>query len=410
MANVQHGTIVGLRKFRALYEGSDELYAGSVLCFNYDTTDNYLGVNKATGLEGTTTADGYQNEGKFMRLEKPATDNLKFIAGLTAKDGRSGTEGPMHVDLYDLNDSGVVAVRSASDVTAGDAMFASAGAYTVDTVGEVFLGYAMETVDRASTNGLVLMYANRSVAASNLTAGADSPSPLIWNEIDLDLLRNDFSAGFLYENDYMDEIDITTTDGYVVANVTTGTIHGSVAVQGGVFTADSAGHTGADDGVNVQLTNCLVKPAAGVKIAFEARVKVIDAGDDQYFIGLAGVDTTLIAAGILDDAVDKCGFHRIAASTADKISSVTARTSAEDSTADVADLADATWVTLGFVIDGLTSVKFYVNGVLVETGTTVANIPNAVMCLSYVAQVEQTSADAELDVDWVRVAQVGGRS
>ena len=49
------------------------------------------------------------------------------------------------------------------------------------------------------------------------------------------------------------------------------------------------------------------------------------------------------------------------------------------------------------------------NGVLVETGTTGANIPNAVMCLSYVSQIEGTGTDAELSVDWVRIAQIGGR-
>lgn len=173
MANVQFGTVVGLRRFRGLYEGSDTLRAGMALCYNYDTTTNYLGANKAhtsttlsaEAIEGATTADGNQNEGKFMRLEKPAAANVKFLAGLVA--GPMGPKtGPSHVDMYDLNDSGACVVWSVSNVTAGDPLFVTAGLYSVDTVGDVFVGYAMETVNRSSTNGLVLMYANRSASAA----------------------------------------------------------------------------------------------------------------------------------------------------------------------------------------------------------------------------------------------------
>lgn len=242
------------------------------------------------------------------------------------------------------------------------------------------------------------------------TAAGAGPSPLIWDDAKLLEVMLDPTAGFHYFNDYLGEIDVTTADGYVITAVTSGGISPVTDEDGGVLLVDSQGNASADDGVNVQLTNCMFKPAAGRTIRFEARVKVVDAGDDQYFIGLAGVDTTLIAAGVVDDVVDKCGFFRHAASTADKISSICSRTSTEDSTADVGDIADDTYVKLGFVIDGLTSVKFYVDGVLVETGTTTAAIPNAVMCLSYVAQCEQTSADAELSVDWVRILQEGTRS
>jgi len=47
---------------------------------------------------------------------------------------------------------------------------------------------------------------------------------------------------------------------------------------------------------------------------------------------------------------------------------------------------------------------------LVEKGTTAANIPNAAMCLSLVSQIEVAGADAELSVDWVKIAQLGARA
>lgn len=243
------------------------------------------------------------------------------------------------------------------------------------------------------------------------TLAADAgPSPLIWDNAPLFEVMLDPSKGFYYFNDYLGEIDITTTDGYVISNTNSGGITPVADEDGGVLLVDSQGFNANDDGVNVQLTNCMFKPVAGRKIYFEARVKMVDAGDDQYFIGLAGVDTLLIDTGVLDDTVDKAGFFRHAGSTADRISSVTARTSAKDATADVGVIANGTYVNLGFVIDGITSIKFYVNGALVETGVTGANIPNAVMCLSYVAQVEQNATDAELSVDWVRILQTGARS
>ena len=237
------------------------------------------------------------------------------------------------------------------------------------------------------------------------SAAGLGPSPLIWNACPIFEMLIDPTVGFHFFDDYMGPIDITTTDGYIITAVTSGAISAVATVAGGVLLVDSAGNASADDGVNVQLPNCAVIPSAGKTIYFEARVAMKDTGDDQYFIGLSAPMTAIIVGGILDDTVDKVGFFRIAASTADKISVVTARTSDEDVDADKGDIADNTYVKLGFVIDGLTTVKWYVNGVLVHTSSVTAQIANAVMCLSYVAQVEQTSADAELSVDWVRLVQ-----
>jgi len=87
-----------------------------------------------------------------------------------------------------------------------------------------------------------------------------------------------------------------------------------------------------------------------------------------------------------------------------------ARADAEDIDADKATTVDDTYIKLGFVIDGLTSIKWYADGVLVHTSSVTANIPNAVMCLTYVAQTEGAAKDAEMSVDWVRILQEGARS
>lgn len=242
------------------------------------------------------------------------------------------------------------------------------------------------------------------------TAGGTGPSPLLWDEAAVLATMLNPTDGFYFFDDFLGPIDITSTDGWVITTVNSGAIAPVATHDGGAILFDSAGNNAPDDGVQAQLTNCMFKPAAGRTITFEARVKVSNAGSDQYFIGLAGVDETLIASGVVDDVVDKCGFFRHAGSTADKISAISSRTSSEEIDADVADLADGTWIKLGFVIDGLTSVTWYANGVSVGTVTDTNDIPNAVMCLSAVSQCEQTSADAEMTVDWVRLLQTGGRT
>ena len=241
------------------------------------------------------------------------------------------------------------------------------------------------------------------------TATGVGPSPLIWDDSKWLEVVLDPTKGVAYFDDFMGPVDVTTGDGYTITQVNSGTISTVADEEGGVLLVDSGGHTSADDGVNVQLTNCMVKPAAGRIIRFETRVKFNDnsANTSQFAIGLAGIDTTVIAAGVLDDTVDKALWFHHAATTADKMSVCAARTNAEDIDADKATTVDDTYIKLGFVINGITNVQWYANGVLVHTSDVAANIPNAVMCLTFVAQVEGTSADSEMSVDWVRLLQEG---
>jgi hypothetical protein len=268
----------------------------------------------------------------------------------------------------------------------------------------------VENIDSAVSASDVVGHVDATETAG--TAAGAGPSPLIWNDAKVLEAMLDPTAGIYYFDDYLGPIDPTTACGYVVTQVNSGVISTVADEDGGVLLVDSGGHNAADDGVSVQLTNCMFKPVAGRTIRFEARVKFNDnsANTSQFAIGLAGIDTTVIAAGVLDDTVDKALWFHHAASTADKMSVCAARTSAEDIDADKATTVDDTYIKLGFVINGLTSIEWYANGVLVHTSSEAANIPNAVMCLTYVAQVEGTSADSEMSVDWVRILQEGTRS
>lgn len=236
------------------------------------------------------------------------------------------------------------------------------------------------------------------------SASGRGRSPLVWENVDFLRLMNDPEYGYLYHDDFTGQFDATTACPWTITQVTSGIIVPLYTVAGGVVAFDSNGNASEADGINAQMKNFMVLPAAGDKVIFEARVSLTDV-THSWYVGLAGVKTDLVTT-TLDDTVDKAGFYRVKASTDNKVSTVTSRTNADDATADVATLADGTFVKLGLVIDGLTSIKFYVNGVLVETGTTAANIPNAVMCPTIVAKCVGTSANAEVNVDWISVAQL----
>lgn len=69
---------------------------GQPVCYMFDTTNNVLGYDKGAGGDGEeqttpdTTAEGNQNEGKFMIVEKVEIDNQDWFAGVVASGGWVG--------------------------------------------------------------------------------------------------------------------------------------------------------------------------------------------------------------------------------------------------------------------------------------------------------------------------------
>jgi hypothetical protein len=264
------------------------------------------------------------------------------------------------------------------------------------------------TKDNAEKWALELENAVLAVQTPVATASGRGPSPLIWGSLDWNDLSTNPENGFAYYDDFLGPIDVTTGDGYILTTVNSGAISALQTVAGGALFVDSAGNNAADDGIEVQLPSCMVLPAAGTTIAYEARVQMndTDTAISQFYIGLAGIDTSLMAAGEIDDVISKAAFYHQGDTTTDKLSVINSKTSVQEISADKATVADDTWVKLGIVIDGVTSVKYYVDGVLVDTHSTANAIPAAVMCPSFVAKTEGATKDAELTVDWIRIAQV----
>lgn len=117
-----------------------------------------------------------------------------------------------------------------------------------------------------------------------------------------------------------------------------------------------------------------VKLAANKKIIFDARVKLADADGMSYFIGLAITDSDHWATSLTDyigffttDGNIKAGCGK------DNNNVPGSGTSGESDEDTGEDFADDTYVRLQFIVNGTTSVDFYVDGT--KTNSITTNLP-----------------------------------
>ena len=190
---------------------------------------------------------------------------------------------------------------------------------------------------------------------------------------------------------------------WVLTQATAGTVALDAAAKGGVLLLDCNSTTN-NQGVQIQLGGAAGAASfiasAASKIYFEARVKIADIGSTtcQMFVGLAVVDTSVFASAA-NSTANHIGFEAIN-TTAMGIHSEKA--GSRSSTASVHTVVDDDYVKLGFVVDGLTKITPYVNGVAQTAITT--NIPIVAMTPSFVCHSSGTT-DPILHVDWVACYQ-----
>lgn len=257
------------------------------------------------------------------------------------------------------------------------------------------------------------------MASKNEYMGADTSagfSANLWGDCGV---IDDPTLGYLYFDHFLGPIDPTSTTGYTITQTTSGDIH-AADVAGGALAIDSAANATADDGINCQQLDAdggeNWKPAAGKTLWYETRCKFADAATtpDQHFVGLCDRETAIIASGDLDTTGRSLvGFWTDASTTAGRIGFVSAKAGSANEDADLtgaAAIADDTFVKLGFkvftTLAGDLKITPYINGTAYTSITDTDDIPIVLMALSWVAQCEQTSANAIVTIDWIRVAQL----
>ena len=158
------GTSSDARRKRVYYTETSTIYEGMPVCYEFDATTNVLGYDKAAGGDVTcqtspeTTAEGYQNEGKFIRVEDPDANNIQYFAGVVAGSSYAGLIGPRWLDIY-IPNGAIVPVRTDLNCLIGQTILAVTTAsqelgVPLETDSRA-VAVAEETVDRG-TAGLVL--------------------------------------------------------------------------------------------------------------------------------------------------------------------------------------------------------------------------------------------------------------
>lgn len=147
-------------------ETSTTIYEGMPVCYAFDTTTNWFGGSVSNGevTATTTTAEGSQNEGKYIYVELPDADNIQSFAGVVAKGSWCGTTtssgAGKPIDIYVPNGA-IVPVRADLACTVGRTILSVESAsvdLTVPLAASTArpVAIAAETVDRSTTSGLVL--------------------------------------------------------------------------------------------------------------------------------------------------------------------------------------------------------------------------------------------------------------
>lgn len=192
-----------------------------------------------------------------------------------------------------------------------------------------------------------------------------------------------------------------TNGDYVLTQATAGTGAISTAAPG-VLELD-CNSTTQGQGVQIQRVKSAFVPAAGKHIWFECRIKVVDTFDKiQFFAGLSEIDTSVIAGGA-NSSANHIGWEIATAGAG--VTTFVGEKAGTRGTKTGPTLAEATYVTLGFYVDGVTSIQQYVNGVATGTPILTANIPIVAMYPTFVCQTDDTN-DPILHIMPYRVMQL----
>ena len=147
----------------------------------------------------------------------------------------------------------------------------------------------------------------------------------------------------------------------------------------------------------LQVNGSCVKLAVGKKLFFETSVALLDVDKCDFFIGLAAVDTAVLAG-----VNDRVGFEQLHDGNIDCLTEEGTTENLEDTLANIADCAAianfaATKVRLSFLWDGVSKLYFFIDGVLkitmTDNGTTIL-VPDGVVMTPTICIKTHTGAAA----------------
>jgi len=243
------------------------------------------------------------------------------------------------------------------------------------------------------------------------------PSYNLWYDCPQAEIIADPNIGFIWHEDFL---TYDATDLWVENNATTGTMI-LQELAGGQMLLDagaSTQHQGVDSfqAVPQATAGAPWLVAAEKDMWFEARVKITYPAN-QFFCGLATIDTTVFASGE-NSVANHIGFEmntttigaNVAAAPYGELYFFTEKAGSRDESNDLlATLTTATWHKIGFKVKGQTTSDFTVqpfyDNAALTTVTDTDDIPVSALVPTFVACADGTS-QITVHIDWIRIAQL----
>lgn len=282
---VSFGTNTNAQRKRVYYTETSIIYEGMPVCYEFDATTNVLGYDKGAGgdpdcqTSPTTTAEGNQNEGKFLRVEDPDADNIHAFAGVVASGPKVGKTGPAWLDIF-IPNGAIVPVRNDQNCTVGRTVLAvhTGEAHLTapfESAGRA-VAIAWETKDTATTTGIVLaklsdtLFIYQKGDATSLLVDDEDTGDNAVNQINVSFsqasgrctgfqIRAFHAGGSPSSWDYGLAMDISAdASGGTISNSFTGSGHwlnlGATTITGGSIV--NALRAGIYEGGTCTFTNC----------------------------------------------------------------------------------------------------------------------------------------------------------
>lgn len=206
--------------------------------------------------------------------------------------------------------------------------------------------------------------------------------------------------------DFVDEpVDLASGEydpRWLITRVETGagsSTFGPTDGQGGIgrINTDNA----ENDGINAQLRNESWKLTSGSRLYFGCRIKMDEATQNDWFIGLAITDND-----ILGGCTDRIGFECLDGSTS--VTALVEKDSSETQVTGVLTQDAGQWHFLEFFFDGPNDrVYFYVDGEETTRLASFAQIPDDEDLRLSFQGLAGSAAARTFDTDFFRVIQIG---
>lgn len=225
----------------------------------------------------------------------------------------------------------------------------------------------------------------RSVYNSGLNAAHHQQG--LWQTCPLQEYLHDHTIGIHFLEEWHGYDAEATVGDYVLTQATTGTAAISTA-EGGVLELDSNSTT-STQGATLQHNKFCVLPAASTEIWAEFEFKIVDTYDKvELFVGLSELDTSLIAASA-NSSANHIGWECVTDNGV--LVFAGEKGGARDTASTAATIAEATYIKVGFYVNGVTSITQYINGVVTGDTIATANIPVVAIYPSFVCQSAGTN-------------------